>query len=356
MKNEPLTIVLTGAGAPGIRGTLHAVNYNPCKTPVRTIGVDLDPDAVGRFFVDRFYRVPPPEEDGYIDRLLDICGREKAHVILPQTTREIFALSGRKTDFQEHGVSVAVSDRSAIEVANNKLKVLECFRDLGLPHPAFLLARSEAELVRGARQLGYPDRPVVVKPAVSNGMRGVRILKEAAWDVRRFLTEKPGGLDISLESLLSILARGDPWPELLVTEFLPGVEYTVDAFRGSHVQFAIPRVRRAIRSGITFDSVVERREDIERPTLLAAEQIGLRHVFGFQFKLDGRGVPKVLECNPRVQGTMVTSALAGANVIWYAIEDCLNRPLRHVPEIRRDVRFQRYWGGVGSWEGGDAEI
>lgn len=54
----------------------------------------------------------------------------------------------------------------------------------------------------------------------------------------------------------------------------------------------------------------------------------------------------LLECNPRVQGTMIASVLAGANVIWMAVNDALGRPVMAVPGIRLGSRFQRYWGGV----------
>src|SRR5690606_31850838 len=122
------------------------------------------------------------------------------------------------------------------------------FRRVGLPTPEYRLASSEAELLQAVEALGYPDRPVVVKPPRSNGMRGVRILRENSWDVMRFLSEKPSGLEVSLDELVAILRRGEMWPALVVMEYLPGDEYTVDVYRGVQGTVAIPRKRVTVRS------------------------------------------------------------------------------------------------------------
>ncbi|MBV9267045.1 MAG: ATP-grasp domain-containing protein, partial [Acidobacteriaceae bacterium] len=201
-----------------------------------------------------------------------------------------------------------------------------------------------------------PGKPVVVKPPFSNGMRGVRVLKEDAWNVQRFLSEKPSGLEISFDELLSILRRGDTWPELLVTEYLPGPEYSVDVFIGERTQVAIPRLRKSIRSGITFESQLEYREDMTQSSIRAAKHIGLRYAVGFQFKLDSEGVPKVLECNPRVQGTMVASVFSGTNVIWLGVKELAGDVPSGVPTHLKTGHFYRFWGGIGVTGDGFYEI
>ena len=204
--------------------------------------------------------------------------------------------------------------------------------------------------------LGYPDVPVVVKPPVSNGMRGVRVLKDNAWNLERFLSQKPDGLEISLQDLIGILHRGDSWPELVVSEYLPGDEYSVDVFMGSKVQVAIPRVRRVIRSGITFESSLDFRADLSEYSIQASRHLDLKYAVGFQFKLDRDGIPKVLECNPRVQGTMVASVFSGVNVIWMSVCELCGKPPTEVPAQLKRGCFYRYWGGIGVGGGHVDEI
>lgn len=309
----------------------------------------MRPDAVGRFWVERFHTVPNPEDSGYVDRMNALCRKHHVDLVVPQTTRETVVLSKSASELSAPAL---VSGSGAVEVANDKAKLMRVFQDLGLPCAGYSVARTTGELDRGARRLGYPDKAVVVKPAVSFGSRGFRVISmRTSWNRERFFADKPGATEVTLEGLLEILGEGGALPELLLMEFLPGTEYTVDAFRGERAEIAIPRRRDRIVNGISFDTTLERRPDISEYTLRAARAIGLRYAFGFQFKLDQDGVPKVLECNPRVQGTMAASVFSGVNIIRMAVSEALGRP-RRLPKTRvRTAKFQRYWGGVASLGG-----
>src|SRR5271157_4255141 len=83
------TILVTGVGAPGTRGTLYALKHNGEDLKLKFVGTDLKQDAVGRFFVDSFHAVQAPENgSAYIDEINSICTKEGVDVIVPQTTRE----------------------------------------------------------------------------------------------------------------------------------------------------------------------------------------------------------------------------------------------------------------------------
>lgn len=345
-RRPELAILITGAGAPGTRGTAYALRQNPDGRSVRLIGTDAAEDNAGRYLVDAFYRVPEPESTSYLERISDICRVEGVRIIIPQTTREIAVLSREISSLSKLGVRTMVSEAHAIEKANDKCRLLQEFERIGLPVPAYRVARNERDLTEAVSAFGYPQTPVVVKPPVSNGMRGIRILRENAWDLRRFLGEKPSGLETTLADLLGILRRGDPWPELLVTEYLPGAEYTVDVFVGEKAHAAVPRERIAIRSGITFTSRLEWRDDLSTYSIRAALHLRLRYAVGFQYKLDVAGTPRVLECNPRVQGTMVASVFSGINVIWLSVREIEGDVPTTVPAHVEGGSFYRFWGGV----------
>lgn len=344
----PLCVMVSGAGAPGIRGTVYSLRKNRDGRQVRLVGIDMDPDAIGRRMTDAFYRVPSGDSPDYLNTIVDICLRESVAVILPQTTREVAALSRLSDNIRSQtGAQVVAASPEAIQAANDKYHVLEVFRGLGLPHPEYRITTSESEFVRAVEELGYPERNVVIKPPVSNGMRGFRVIGKSSWDLARFLTEKPAGTEMDLDAVLGIFKTGNQWPRMLVCEYLPGLEFSVDAFVDGNIAVAVPRSRDRIRSGISFDCTVVQREDLARTTLVAASTLGLKYAFGFQFKEDANKVPKVLECNPRIQGTMVASVFAGVNPIWLSIKSSQGWPIG-AEEIRvRPARFQRFWGGVG---------
>ena len=79
---------------------------------------------------------------------------------------------------------------------------------------------------------------------------GVRIISESFDKKKLFYDEKPNSLFTNMDDLKNIL--GESFPELIVTEHLPGDEYTVDVFRHNNKTTVIPRIRNHVRSGITF--------------------------------------------------------------------------------------------------------
>jgi len=351
---QAITVLVTGGGAPGIAGTLYALRNNPDGTSVRVVTCDMRDEVIGKYLADAFHIVPPAESPDFIERLLEVAVQEKVDVILPQVTRELLPLAENRTRFEARGIAVAIASRETIKSANDKWSVLQAAKACGVPVPQSELTHSEEELKQAVESLGYPAKKVVVKPRLSNGLRGLRILSEETWDVDRFLREKPGSLEIRLDELIAILQNGQ-WPELIVQEFLPGEEYTIDVFRGRHGAVAVPRLREEIRSGITFRAKVNLRDDLQTFALKLAEELDLRYAFGFQFKVSDAGIPKLLECNPRVQGTMVTAMLAGCNVIWWAVKEALGEEvIPENPKSKADgMRFIRYWGGLAVYDNGE---
>ncbi len=345
MKNL-LRCIVTGAGAPGIRGTLYALRHNPDNRKVYTLGIDINEDVVGRYLTDDFMKIAPPESEDYLPDLLRIIRKQKIDLIIPQTTREIEVLSRNKKMIEDQHCKVMVSSAEAIFSANNKWHLLNICNRIEIPAPWFFLTHSLNELAEKAVELGYPDKPVVVKPPVSNGMRGLRILMEKPWNAQRFFSEKPGGIEITLEQLRQIF-KGAEEPELLVTEYLPGDEYSIDVFRGQRGSFAVPRLRRKIRSGISFITEVVDDKELIGFSLKLADELDLKYAFGFQFKLDSKGVPRILESNPRIQGTMAAGILAGRNIIWMAVKDALGLPYELPVDSLKPTLFYRFWGGLG---------
>ncbi|ACS34658.1 ATP-grasp domain-containing protein [Thermococcus gammatolerans] len=348
---DTVRVLITGAGAPGIRGTLYSLKSNWDNRKITTIGVDMKGEVVGKYLCDRFYQVPPASSEEFIPTLLDICEREEVDVVLPQVTAELYPLARYKEDFEKIGTKVAVSGYEAIELANSKKELMKIAKKVGVPYPEFYVVRTWDELESSAEKLGFP---FVVKPPVASGMRGFRIVYKNINRKEAFFKEKPDSSKVTMEELHNIL--GEEFPELLAMEYLPGREYSVDVLSSvDNVHVVVPRRRDTIRTGITFVGTVEKRDDLiefsERLTL----KIGLEYATGLQFKEDEEGIPKVIESNPRIQGTMVLSTVAGVNVIYGAVKLALGEEL---PEfrVRWGTRLLRFWGGVGVVDGEVFEI
>ena len=89
---DALNILVTGAGAPGIKGTLYSLKNNFDDRKINLIGTDAKRDVIGKYLCDGFYRIPNASEIGYIEELSSICKKESIDVLLPQNTAELSIL------------------------------------------------------------------------------------------------------------------------------------------------------------------------------------------------------------------------------------------------------------------------
>ena len=320
-----MVVLVTGAGAPGYVGTFKSLVHNYDKREIKIIATDCKSDVIGKYYCHKFYQIPRATDKDYMDFLRTICKIEKVDVILPQNTLELEILANSD-------LRVCVSNR--VGIANDKFYLMATCKKTGVPYPEHKEVNNLADLILAVHSLGYPDKKVVIKPPKSSGSRGMRIIDDNLDYKRMFLFEKLNPF-ITLKNLIEIL--GDKFPDLLVMEYLEGDEYTIDCFRGNRF-ISIPRKREEIKSGISFKTSLVKDDELIEYSKKISEELDLKYAFGFQFKGG-----KILECNPRVQGTMIASTLAGANIIYSAVKYALGED---VPELEIDWNFSlmRYWG------------
>lgn len=185
--------------------------------------------------------------------------------------------------------------------------------DIPIPNHEVVTSYSELETV--ARRLGYPDRPVDVKPPISRGMRGFRIFDTHHTQTKAFWEEKPDGIYSRLEDMQFL---GDSCPGLIVMDYLSNKEYTVDVLASTGaVSGVIPRSRDKTKLGMSFMAIAHPVPELIKYATLLTEKLQLSYAFGFQFKKDKDGVHRLLECNPRIQGGMILSKFSGVNMIYF---------------------------------------
>lgn len=339
---KELTVLVTGGGAPGIMGTLYSLKRNWDGRNIKTVCVDMNPNVVGKYLCDSFHPVPSGKDERFLHELMNVCNKENVDVLLPQVTNELIKLARNRKEFESAGTVIAVSSENAIKTANDKYNLVKLAKKEGVPYPEFILVEEWDKMERAAEKLGFP---FVVKPPEGSGMRGFRVVYDKIDLKNAFYSEKPNNTKITMEQLHEII--GDYFPPLLAMEYLPGEEYTVDVLSSrDNVHAVIPRKRDRIRSGITFAGTAEKKDDIIEYTERLTRSIGLEYAHGFQFKYSAEGIPKLLESNPRIQGTMVLSTVANANVIYGAVKIAMDENISEF-KVRWGSHLLRYWGAIG---------
>jgi carbamoyl-phosphate synthase large subunit len=212
-----------------------------------------------------------------------------------------------------------------------------------IPLPEFYLIKSFNQFKKAVLKLGYPARPVCFKPTVSHGSRGFRILDSKINRLDMLLNQKPTGIITTLEEISPILKKAKPFPELLVMEYLPGEEFSVDVLaKDGESLIVIPRSRDYIKMGISFEGTLKRNKGIIDYSKKIVERLKLNGNIGFQFKNNKKGIPILIECNPRIQGTIVINTFAGANLVYLAVKLALGEKIK-IPKVKWGTKMIRYW-------------
>ena len=288
---RPITVLLTAAGSPGTAALMRALRENG-ERDVRVVGVDMSERSVGRHLCDAFALVPPGDDAGFADAVRALVEAEGVDAVIPQSSYDLPGLAAARHDFP---VPVLVSSSETIRRSNDKAETYALLRGLGLTAPDFRRASGAAAVAEAARELGYPERDVSVKPTFSSGSRGFRIISAGADRHTQLLTNRPGMAEaLRLEELVELL--GDEPTEWLVMELATGDERTIDGIADERrVVLGHPKTRESLRAGLAMYFVTLADDALMDLAGRVVEALEVEHFFNIQ--LVGA---HVIEVNPRI--------------------------------------------------------
>ena len=123
-----------------------------------------------------------------------------------------------------------------------------------------------------------------------------------------------GALKIDCKrDLKRVLYKDD---KMLVLEYLPGKEYTIDCFTNADGKliYARARGRKRIKGGISVNAVFEEETIFEQYAEKINKTIRQKGGWFFQVKEDKNGTPKILEVASRIAGTSAIARVSGVNL------------------------------------------
>lgn len=340
-----MKVLMTGAGAPGGPGIIKALLLIP---DIDLWIADADEWATGRAIVpNKFVQIPSADKAHFISFLLSFCVENRIDVIVPLVTKELVLFSKAKEAFANAGIRIVVSDSKALEVANDKALLMDHLKNHRIPVADYRRVKDFEALENAAKDFGYPQKKVCVKPSISNGSRGFRVLHGNRDGFEAFFKDKPNNTYSTLEDLAKIL-KGKEIPEMLVVEYLPGEEYTVDCLvQDKKTVLILPRKRLAMNNGISVKGQFDKNEEIIHYCQSILNSLDLDGPIGIQVKANENGQFRILEINPRLQGTSIASLGFGINLPALAVYGALNwKEKLIVPTINWGLRFARYYNEV----------
>lgn len=333
---EEFNVLLTAYGCPGGPSIEECLKNQSIEMNV--VKVDTDNEVYG---LD--YDVKPWDDIGYIDDINEVIEMASIDVVLPCSTQELLPLSENRDKIK---AKVVVNHPKVLENCIDKYASYKTLVDYA---PEFICAPNEEMFIEACRKLNYPNFSVFVKPCIGNGSRGTYYIRnqihyhEAIQKKVMNATTKNGFIETYKHS---------EWPDLLVMEYLPDTEYSVDCLcRDGELIVAIPRIRTKTKGGIAVDTVTVKHDKLIEICRKIVGRMGLSYAVNIQFKEDLHGVPKLLEINPRVAGGMCISDAAGVNMPYYAVLMALglDLPYREFNPVW-GTRMRRIWREIYTYE------
>jgi len=341
MQEPAINVLMTGGGAPGAPGILRCLQAEP---RIHVTVADANPQATGRFLSDDFVTIPLAEDPMFIPAVLAVCREKQIHVILPLVTNELLPLAYAAGELALAGTTLAGSPAASLEIANHKSRLYEFLQWRDIPVPRFRVAETVEQFMQALEVLGYPGKPVCFKPSVSNGSRGFRVINDRVNEPDLLFNYKPGHPFIRREDAIRILSSA-PFPELLVSEYLPGEEYSVDCLaRDGEPVLVLPRLRKKMIGGISVEGEFVKEENIMSYCSRVIRELRLHGNAGIQVKRAESGDFLVLEINPRVQGTIAAALGAGINLPVLGVKQALDQHADPAElHIKWGTKFLKYW-------------
>lgn len=134
------------------------------------------------------------------------------------------------------------------------------------------------------------------------------------------------------------------YENMVISEYLPGEEITVDCFtnRFSELLFVGPRTRNRIQMGIAFNSKsLELTEEIFKIAKDINESLNLRGPWFFQLKKDKNKNWKLMEISVRQAGTMGLYRQLGINFALLGLFDLLDKDIK-ILKNNIEIELDRY--------------
>ena len=218
-----MRVLLTGVGCPGAHALIS--NLKLQDKSIFILGTNANEQAIGRWLCDDFAVVPWAYEKNYVDSIINLVRKNNIDIVFPQTSWEMFHLSKASKEIEKY-CRLLASKHELVAICENKYLMYKHFEGK-IDVPQFYLVKTMAELVKAAEKLGYPEKDVVFKPPEGKGARGVRVLTEKSDRYDLLFNGRPFAKYISIDELKSTVGKKEI-PELMIMEYLEGVELKID--------------------------------------------------------------------------------------------------------------------------------
>ncbi|TXK84795.1 ATP-grasp domain-containing protein [Paenibacillus sp. N3.4] len=260
---------------------------------------------------------PVLDGEEYLTFALGFCAEHGIDVFIPRL--HMYTIAKHIQLFEKLGTKVIVCrDLELLESLLEKQKFYESVKQTSLMTiPDYRVVNTADDFMTAYGELVEAGHEVCIKPTNSEGGMGFRIISNK----RDALSDLFGTIKryLSTDQVYQILSSVERFDDLMVMELLPGFEYSIDclASEAGELLAVVPRRKAGGRLRLLE----------EVPELIEiAHKVAARYRIPFNYNIQvkyNKGVPKLLEINPRMSGGLHVTCLSGINFPYLAVKSIL---------------------------------
>jgi len=308
------TVLVTGAGGAAGIGAIRSLHDH---TVHDVIGVDMNPQAAGRFLADAGAVVPRATDPDWADAIDAVVADHDVDAVVPTVDEELLELD-RLRETVPASVPVIAPRSGLAELALDKYRTMDRLERAGHTVPNTWLATNRTDIASNAF-------PLLVKPRRGRGSRGI-----ARVDSHADLTVHLANTDYDTDALL-------------LQEFIEGTEFTtsVVATRENRLLGVVPK--EAIeKQGSTVTGVTRTAPAVSEDCRGIFETLAPHGPLNVQQIVDEQGRPHTIEINPRFSSTSCLTAAAGIDEFDLLVRDALGESVTAPESFEADLYIRRY--------------
>ncbi len=272
---------------------------------ISIVGGDSNDDCIGRHFVDCFWHMPRLNELS-LGALVSYCDANQIRAVVPTRDGELIYYAEHRAALWEHGISVLVSEPSAVRICLDKLEFYRFGAEAGFP-----VIPTEANIA------SLQASSYVAKERFGAGSIGIALQV---------------GKDQALE-------HANRLESPVYQPFIAGTEISADLYidRKGKCKGVILRRRDVIVGGESQVTTTFRDAKLEELCAAFGEAIGIYGHAVMQVIIDEQGDYHVIECNARLGGASRLSLESGLDSLYWFLLESEGVDLDEYPFLRADT-------------------
>ncbi len=335
---DRITILFTSAGNEAIHGFVSDLRSRAPEWVL--IGTDVREAAAGLWVCDAAEVVPCRSDTKYLPTIQRLCSDYSVDLIYPLSTSDQDYFADPEVQRALKGVKIVVSSAHSVRISNRKVNLFRHLQSAKELLGNYSVVQNLDEAIAALKRTIESYGAALLKSDVGTGAQGMLCIGHPLSDsapasgrswiptaVFEHACMDPYAPWVSLLFQDLFFASASSWPRLVMA-YLPGDEFSVDVLsRNGEILACVVRKRLRAALGMATETTVVSAPDVEEAARSVIAATGLSYVNNVQFRRDAAGIPRLLEINPRIPGTIHLTVAAGLNLPLAACVQALGQTM-----------------------------